>query len=399
MFAEALKASLIRGISWFESEVWSNAPSPLVIAVLDTDVRLIGSHLAVLGGSSMDDVESESDRPQEPLDVGAIAAARDAQVGWDKQWVQGLTPWHFELDGICEDPDLLGLLNAQLVKLAILFTCDRARSNAGPNSPHRITAEYRGREYVAAVPINERLPLSVTQAQTAALLQAVAWCYERAGRPGEPNWVADRLLFTQTRIAQYLEPHSPERRFEVLGQAMGDLLEGIRWQWKAFIQGKVAGYLEQEKQVEDVITDTVSKFAERTTDLTKGLSESVLAAIAVTIGSFAAAAFSTPFNAALFRFGVLTYVIYLLLVPALLGLSSTTDSLRTARQDFEDRLSRFKATIYADKVTDVLGSRIDRAQTRFYRWLVVAIVAYLGLAALGVAAAQVVPDLISSVKK
>ena len=31
------------------------------------------------------------------------------------------------------------------------------------------------------------------------MLQAVEWCYARHGTGGQPDWVADRLPFVQTR--------------------------------------------------------------------------------------------------------------------------------------------------------------------------------------------------------
>jgi hypothetical protein len=148
---------------------------------------------------------------------------------------------------------------------------------------------------------------------------------------------------------------------------MPHLLEGIEWNWKAFIEGKVGDYLNSVKQVEDVVSSTVSAFADRTAALATGLAQTMLAAIAVLVGSLIAAAFTTPFNAALFRLGVLTYAAYV-----------------------EARITRFKETLYPDKVASIVGSRVRDAQRSFFRWLAFVAVAYVLVAvAAGFAAAEV----------
>jgi hypothetical protein len=213
------------------------------------------------------------------------------------------------------DTRLHGLLRAQLVKLVMLFTCDRARTRLTQIPPGEILAEYRGREHVAIAVIDERTPLNASEVETAAVLRAVDWCYQRHGAKGEPDWVSDRLPFVQTRVAQTLEPHSVDQRLAVFTRAMPYVLEGIEWHWKAFIEARVGEYLDRVQQVEALVGDTVTAFADRTATLAKGLTDSILAAVAVLIGSFIAATFRTPFNATLFRIGVLTYAGVRIAVP------------------------------------------------------------------------------------
>ncbi len=108
----------------------------------------------------------------------------------------------------------------------------------------------------------------------------VDWCYQRHGAQGQPDWVSDRLPFVQTRVAQALEPYHADERLAVFTRAMPYLLEGIEWHWKAFIEGKVSEYLDRVQQVETTVSDTVAAFADRTAALAKGLTETMLAAVA-----------------------------------------------------------------------------------------------------------------------
>lgn len=394
LFAEALRRTLERGIAQFEADVWPEAPAPLVLGVLDTDISLCGTHLGVFGGAALPQARVAAATALSDFDFTGITASRDRNIGWDTRWVRALTPWHFDLSGTCADGMLHGILRAQLVKLAVLFTCDRARTRAEPTPPGEILAEYRGREHVAVVTIDERAPVDATAAETEAVLRVVDWCYQRYGANNQPDWVSDRLPFVQTRLAQFLEPHPANERLTIFTTAMPYLLEGIEWNWKAFIEGKVSDYLDRVQQVETVVNDTVSSFADRATALVKGLTDTILAAVAVLIGSFIAAAFHTPFNAALFRIGVLTYAGYVLLFPGAVGLIAAASNLRILRAAFDTRIVRFNETLYPEKVTEIVGSRVDNAQCSFYRWFAFAAAAYLAVAIAAGVAATTVPHLV-----
>jgi len=395
LFAAALRHALAHGLSRFETEVWGEAPAPLVIAVLDTDISLNGPHLTIVGGVSLHEASAAAGLPLAAIDFAPIIESRDRYIGWDSAWVRALTPWHFELSGTCADSELHGLLRAELVKLAVLFTCDRARIRSTPTPPGEILAEYRGREHVAVIPIDERAPLDCTDKEVEAVLRAVDWCYERHGGQGQPDWVGDRLPFVQTRVAQSLESHPAEDRFVIFARAMPYLQEGIEWHWKAFIEGKVSEYLDRVQQVETVVSDTVAAFADRTAALAKGLTETILAAIAVLIGSFIAAAFDTPFNATLFRIGVLTYAAYVVLFPGVIGLVASVSNLRSARAEFDTRVSRFDETLYPEKVTEIVGDRVTDAESSYYRWLAVVAIMYVAVAIAACVAALIVPHHIS----
>lgn len=392
LFAEALRRALARGVARFETEVWPHAPAPLVLAVADTTVDLTGPHLAVLGGDALPRVTAAAAEPATGPELASLIAARDRHVGWDTPWTAALTPWHFELAGSCGDRALHGMLRAQLVKLAVLYTCDRARAQAATVPPATIRAEYRGREHLAIVTIDERLPVEANEAETTALLRMVDWCYRSAGASGEPDWVSDRLPFVQTRIAQTLEPHPEPGRLTALVRSVPYLLEGIEWHWKAFIEGKVGEYLTQVQQVETVVADTTTGFADRTAALAKSVTDTILAAVAVLIGSFIAAAFKDPFDATLFRIGIRTYAAYVLVFPGVLGLLASHLALKAARAGFDSRVRRFKETLYSGRIDEIVGQRVSGAQTTFYRWLAAAAVIYLAVSMCAWVAGDAVPD-------
>lgn len=390
-FAESLRRALMRGVRRFADEVWQHAPDPLVVAVLDTEIDLQGPHLTICGGASLSSLRSASSAAAPAVDFASLYAARDRHVGWDSGWTTPLTPWHFELSGACADPALRSLLDAQLVKLSVLFTCDRVRTEPTAVPPPIIRAEYRGQAHLAVVRIDERVPLEISGAEAHAVLAGVDWCYRRRGTNGEPDWVSDRLPFLQTRIAQTLEPRTEAERLAALARAMPYILDGIDWHWKAFVEGKVGDYLDLVKDVEGTVADTVTSFSDRAAALVKSLGEAMLAAVAVVIGTFIASAFKDPFNATLFRLGLRTYAVYVLVFPGLIGMLSSFYALRVARTTFDSRVARFKETLHPDKVESVVGHRVQKAERSYYLWLAAVAVIYIVVAAFAWCGSTTVP--------
>jgi hypothetical protein len=122
----------------------------------------------------------------------------------------------------------------------------------------------------------------------------------------------------------------------------------------------------------------------------------MLAAVAILIGSFIAAAFSTPFNAALFRVGVLTYAAYVVLFPGAVGLLASASNFRGARSEFDTRIKRFNEMLFPEKVNDIVGSRVADAQSRYHRWLGLVAAAYVAVAIAAGVAAAMIPHLVMS---
>jgi hypothetical protein len=388
LFGDGLRRALARGLSRFESEVWIDPSAPLRIVVLDTDISLVGPMLAVVSGNAAS--EGAVSTPSGDGPSNSVLQAREQQVGWDHQWSRGLTPWHFELHGTSSDPGLSEMLHVQLIKLAVLFTCDRARALQTDGASALIRAEYRGREHIAVVPIDETRAVAATDAELDALSRAVSWCYRSPG-DDEPHWISDRLPFLQTRVAQILEPHPEADRLPAFVHAMPFILEGVEWQWKAFVEGKVSSYLDQVQQVETAVTDTVASFGDRTSVLVKTLTDSLLAAVAVLIGSFIAAAYKDPFNASLFRIGMRAYAGYVLIFPGLLGLIAARHTLQLSLTGFNARVERFKEIIYPGKVDEVISDRVDNARRGFKTWLVLAAAIYVAVAGCAWIAGDQVP--------
>jgi hypothetical protein len=122
----------------------------------------------------------------------------------------------------------------------------------------------------------------------------------------------------------------------------------------------------------------------------------MLAAVAALIGSFIAAAFANPFNATLFRVGMLTYAGYLAVFPGFLGLTSSNGQIAETTLSFEAQQKRFREALYPEKVSEIVGDRVKNARKRYERWRHWVALAYVVVAVLVVVGAFWLPNQVSA---
>jgi hypothetical protein len=397
LFSEAVRSHLLQGLAKFEEQVWTEPERRLVLGIVDAQVALVGDHLTVLGGDSLARLPEMSQPTTSSSDrLAAMAASRDRFIGWDAVWTRQLTPLHFWVEGTCRDLELLRLIRAQFAKLAVLYTCDRARERKRRDGSKEIRAEYRGREHVAAVVIDEQEPLEMASDEDlSAVRHIVEWCYQREPTPPYREWVTDRLPFVQTRVAQALEGRPEEHRFRAFITAMPYLAEGVEWHWKAFIEGRVTEYLDRVQQLEGLVSATLERLSDQVGSLVRHLSDTMLAAVAVLIGSFIAAAFEDPFNEPLFRIALLTYAGYVGLFPGLIGMFASSRSFFRVRDNFEAQRGRFAEALLPERVDEIVTPRVGDATRGYWWWFSFVSLAYVLVVIASVVAASTVPSRIS----
>jgi len=396
-FTHAFCSLLKRGIQVFETELWPDPHSRLVVLLMDQQASFVGKHLCIVGPNHQPEAATFLGSPApDYAHVDVVLASRDRFIGWDRPWVKGLTPAHFLVEGESPDKQLTGLLAAQLVKLAVLYTCDRSRAREVPGSLPEIRAEFRGREYATQLVINESAILDIADpVALKSVADLVVWCYGEEARAVTRDRLADRLPLVQTRVAQALESRPEEDRFLAFASSMPYLLEGIEWYWKAFVDGRISDYVGVIQQLESLVADTVHEFSSQTASLTSSLVSNMLAAVGVLVGTFVAAAFSHPFNQTLFRIGVLAYAAYVAIFPGIYAIRLNTWSLGLAYDEFSARKDRFKEVLLPERVDDIVGDRVTKAQNEHKSWRAWVIFAYVILVGAAIVAAITVPGAVS----
>jgi hypothetical protein len=299
-----------------------------------------------------------------------------------------MTPLHLQLSGANLPRDAIAnVLTVQLSNLVLLYTADRTDTD----SRGQIVATFEGAGQSVKVPFMDPTEiLSEESLRAGSSLQSlVEWVYE-------PRWVADRLTLAQVAIAQALGANDVEQRPRRLLEGANNILGSLRWHWKAFIEGKIDGYDAQVRALEDYVENTVKSFADQIGEMIKGLSETMLAAIAAVLGSFVAAVFGDKFNPIVFSIGMVCYAIYVTIFPLTYNMFGQWGRYKLLQKQFQQRKKRFEQLLPLDKVEDTIAGQMASSEIRFERWFKLTVVAYLVVIALSFASAWAVPSVMKS---
>ena len=399
-FATSVEGLLAQGLDEVEKTIWGDATEARRLLVGDTDLQRSGPVFHIVGGANLDRPLAAAARRcrnrSAPLSSGCGPTGRSRSAGIT-DGCSGSRPCNSNWTGTQATRVWNKLFAAAYILLCLLYTCDRARRREGASGGWQAQPEYRGGQVTVRVPVREAEPIGaqMTGAVVHGFADLVDWCYRLRDEGAASDWAADRLQFTQVRIAQVLEPVPETARLVTLVGQITDVAAALDDQWRAFIEDRFGQYLDKERQLESVVNDVVIAFGEKTTALAKSLSDTLLAAVAALIGSAIAAAFKAPFNAALFRVGVLAYAGYVLIFPGLYGLGSQVGQFLEISRNFEHERKRFNTLLGPEKTNQIVDNRVTRATKRYWRWFGFTVVGYAIAIAGAIVAAIVVPSIVA----
>lgn len=367
----------------------------IVVLVPEADIALDGEYLAVVGGAAMS--RWQTYLPQAPPNAARVAEMYGEaikHVKWVYFGLQKLTPLHLMVMGQAQPDDPIALeLFRQLVALSIVYTADQTKAAASG-----WIATYAAQSYVAEVAIGDREALSVALRENTrvdnpwvlpqTLASLAAWTYqgERGG--------ADRLSVMQGVIAHTLQGNDARINYREMVRLAGHLQQEVEWGWAAFIEDKLNVYFSRLRDLEAAVDATVKSFDEQSQAVIKSLSDSVLAAVGVVIGSFIGALFKDNFNPLIFRLGVILYAVYVLIFPAGMGLLGAWQRFGNAVVNFNKRKQEFAKRLFPEKVEQIVGTTVDDAARHFKGWFVGTLFAYVVVIAFLLVAAAIVPNLV-----
>ena len=392
LFPNALENFFNSNLSQLESLLWGSeleTVHKIVLLVPDREIWLEGSYLSVLGGEQIEHWrEVVSKPPHNDDELRNMYKICQNNLKWQVPWLKHLTPLHLKVDGkISSDDSIAKKLQVHQFNSIILYTADRTVGDSNKPSLSTYAGTNQSVELILknpADPIEEDVLAGVCY-----LMEMLEWAYN-------PKWSDDRLPLVQIGVAQALHAASPLDRYQLLLHNAQNIFDGLKWHWKAFIEGKVDSYVSQIQALEDYVADTVQAFADQITDMIKNLSDTMLAAVGVLIGSFIAALFRGEFDSNIFAIGIGVYALYVAIFPLCYNMKHQWEQYQTLRDNFKMRQKRFEDRLYPEKVSKIVGTQITDSQHRFNRWFYATLVAYIIVILLAMAALLLVPVFIEN---
>jgi len=387
LFPKALESLLTSDLGRLEKLLWgpkSNTAHKVILLVPDRKIRLDGPYLAVLGSEQIGHWrEAVSPTPGDADKLLNIYETCQKNLNWKVPWLKHLTPLHLKVAGQIPHYDLItkALLIHQ-VNSIVLYTADMTVVAEDKT----MLATYAGASQSVELtlgnptdPIEEKALAGVSN-----LMEMLEWTYD-------PKWSADRLPLVQIGVAQALHAASPADRYQLLMHNAANIFDGLQWHWKAFIDRKMDAYMSQVQALEDYVADTVQAFADEISSMIKSLSDTMLVAVGVLLGSFIAALFKDEFNPTIFIIGMVVYAVYVLMFPLLYNMVHQWQRYKTLSGNFTVRQERFEERLYTKKVDEIVDAQVTDSQCRFKWWFSFTLAAYIVVIILAIVAVWWVP--------
>jgi hypothetical protein len=390
LFPNALENFLSSNLSRLENSLWASeleTDYKVIFLIPDREIWLDGSYLAVIGGEQIGHLNELVSKPlQNTNDTQDMYEICQKNLNWQIPWLKRLTPLHLNLKEIVPSDDIITkMLMIHQVNSVILYTADRTMGDK--NKP--VVSTYSGANQ--SVELTLLTPKDTIDKDVLfcvnSLMEMLEWAYNS-------TWSADRIPLVQIGVAQALYAASPFVRYQLLLHNAKNIFEGLKWHWKAFIEDRVDNYVSQIQALEDYVENTVQEFADQISDMIKKLSDTMLAAVGVLIGSFIASLFKDDFDSNIFAIGMVAYATYVFIFPLFYNMKHQNERYHTLCENFSVRQTRFEKRLYPDKVNEIVGTQISASKDRFEWWFKATFVAYVIVILLSIFAALLAKEII-----
>lgn len=365
-----------------ESE-WFGKGDTAIVVVPDENVRLVGAFLKVVGSGALKDVVVPQPTNADRLALATQVAWR-AEALWDDDFAL-VTPTQFDVAGVGWDEPAGALVARAAAHLTMLYTADRVRAGAHPGA---IRSEYHGRSGTVTIGLGTNLP-DAPGPTARACNELTRWVF--GGDTAERNWHSDRLdivrLVTFERLRHVAEPARARRFFEEVSM----LTDDSKWHWRLFMSGKLDDHADAVDTFRDAVSSAVDTYAKATSDIVASIIDGMKAAVATVLGSFIGAALSDKFNETVFRIGMFTYAVYIVVFPGVFGLGNAIVEHGTTRSTYDAARAHGADVLGEDKVTTIEGTRTGDAERRFWIAFGLAAAVFALVAFAAIVAQAVVP--------
>lgn len=389
LFVESLKNKLC-GLSLedLESTFWETEEAcKIILLVPEHEIYLNGAYLSILGGNKLHKLNDALTNgiPNHEKIKSMYGRCQDL-LRWKGIDIQYLTPLHFRVQGeATQDDPIARAIYLYQTKMIVLYTADQTVLDE-----EQYVAIYSAEKQRKKIIIfNELSDITNEEIFTGAnrLLKQLERIYSS-------STIEDALVLFQLVIVRALQITEPSDCHRLLLLKADYIVNEIRWLWKTFAEGKIDNYIDQVKALEDYVAIVIQSFSDQVSSMVKSLSDTMLAAVGVALASFIAALFKDEFNPTIFRIGIITYGVYVLIFPLIFNMSYQKRYFNTLWKNVKHRLDRFNLILDPSKVQEIVNHQDTEIKKRFNGWFRLIISTYVFVFILALLAAIFVPSIV-----
>jgi hypothetical protein len=165
-----------------------------------------------------------------------------------------------------------------------------------------------------------------------------------------------------------------EGGYAALIEQLDRLLDEVRWHYAVYVKGEIDAHFEQVERLKDEVGKVATALSEAVDASTKGLAETLLAAIGVIVASLLAGLVKGELSAVVFAVGMRVYAGYVA-VQAGVRLGAMLHRHLVRRADYCERREAYVA-ILGRKRVEALTSSLRRHGFQFWLWYAISLLGY-----------------------
>ena len=356
-----------------EKNIWKNNKEAFILILTpNNDNFVVGPRATILGGQYITvencSVFQQGFEKEILLATQAYKICRE-NLKWQDSWLEFLTPWHlYFMDKANCSPDIMKVWQAHFGNAFLLYSADFSFSPSTGGNNKRVS-RYSAPDKTVEVIHHTKMSVLEIFPQQGELLKILDWIYDL-------QWIAsDRLTLAQHNIVDQLNLAEENNRFITLFQVAKTIRENIEWHWETFTQKNISTYMGLVKNLEDYLSEVTDGFTTNIAAVQKNLTDTMLAAVGIWVGSFIASLFDKPFNPFIFQVGLIAYGLYVLFFPLLYNMIQQWKGFNGYQDQISVRKNRFLESLPKTKVEKIwLEWKIEETKQRFtanFWWTVV----------------------------
>lgn len=366
IFASRLAVWLKQPLHEIEGWLFSSPHKPAVIVVTDLDLDQRGPLLCVVGLGQVASMNSSPPAGNRNLQVRVDSLLQIAKDNprWHGFTLDRMTPSHFLTFPLKPLAGPLGtVLIENLLHLCILYTANRSIFHS-----NQLEATYASSEETVTLAL---VCDGIVPRSEALLLRLSVWPF--GGRDG------DRVSILRSVVARELETDGRRANYQAFVANLEQILSQARWHYKVFVDRQIDKHFEQVEKATDFVNGTAKEVSQSVDAITKGLSDSLLAAVGLVVLTLLATLIKELAHPALIGLALKAYVVYLVMFQLLYRMGSILHSYLLIRGEARARRKIYSASLGSERV-NALFAPLKKRGVQFWIWYLLTVAIYAGVA-------------------
>lgn len=384
-----LKSSLID----LDNQLIKKSCLPVVIVVSESEIYYKGPFLTIIGVNTFSSGEHELARSDKKW-LEWINKYREVSfynLSWIDFNLKNITPLHFycmrKLGGI---DSIDSILIIQMLNSCIVYTANRTSFGEGvfhasySSSERNVILEFKYQNII----LDKLHEAEKFVYEQNLLLKLALWPFGDKG--------TDRLILFQNVVAREFGDDNKQKNYIEFMKLLPSLLDEAKWHHRIFMDTQIESHFKQMNELNHYIAKVTKELSNTFDSMTKGLTDSLLATIAVVIIALSTSLAKNDANYIILKSILQIYAIYLFIFQGFYRMGSIWHSYYLLRKEAEDKLVSY-IPIFGKKRIDTLSASLKKRRDQFFIWFLLTFIVYIGVVVFILILAHELPKYLPSV--